>query len=89
MRPVLIWPRILAVTNGILYKLKINFIITLKTIKVIVNERCTNYHTCRISVFPELSDFHISRTIEILQIWKYANFKIVEKFNSMILYVSG
>ena len=36
--------------------------------KVIVSERCTKYHICRISVFPELQDFHISRGMEILEI---------------------
>ena len=33
----------------------------------------SNYHIGRISVFPELSDFHISRTMEILETCKSEN----------------
>ena len=50
--------------------------------------RCTNYCICRISIFPELSDIHISRSIEILETWKYANVKIVEILKPKIMYVS-
>ena len=46
------------------------------------NERCNNYHICRISAFLELSDCHISRGMDILksrnyqiiQIWKLWNY---------------
>ena len=44
-------------------------------LQVIVIQTCTNYHICRISLFPELSDFHFkkygnSRNLEILEICK-------------------
>ena len=42
------------------------------------------------SVFQDLSNFHISRSVEILEIWrhwKYANLKIVKIPNSKMMYV--
>ena len=42
-------------------------LITEKTVNAISDERCTNYSICRISLFPELSDIHFSRGMEILE----------------------
>ena len=57
MGPVLIWPRILVVTSGILYKHKrnLNYIEDIRYL--IVSERCTNYHICRIFILPDFPYF--------------------------------
>ena len=67
MAPVMIWPRILAVTSGLLYKYKLNFN-NKKQQKIIAYERGTNYHIWRISVFPDFYNFHISESVAILEI---------------------
>ena len=86
MGPVLIWPRMLQ-----LYKYKNKHQLHRRQLKVIVNDRCTHYHICQISVFPLLSDFHISRSMNILKIckyWKYRDLKIVEYLKSKTMHVS-
>ena len=50
-----------------------------------------SYHIYRTSVFPELFDFHISRSMTILEIskkCKYVNLEIVKILNLKIMYIS-
>ena len=51
-----------------------------------MNERCTNYHICRVSLFPEFSDLHISRSVEIQDIYKSEN--LFKYLTLKIIYVS-
>ena len=69
---MLIWPKILAVTSGVLYKYKRNLNFTedskrLISVRGVLVTILENFH------IPELSDLHMSRSVEIVEICKSEN----------------
>ena len=73
---VLIWPSILAVTSGLLYRYNRNLIYMEDSKKLIVYDRCTNYLSCKISIFPEVWKLWKSGNMQIWKLWKYSTLKL-------------